>query len=385
MNEIELTEELSYDFKNEKKRYFQVDLLKSLMIFLVILDHTVAYANLYGEGFELWERIAIPMFLIIMGFNMGHSFMREGDKSLRELYSWNYFKKKFWRYVYPYIILYVVGTIFGFILYGAAFPDTFNENWFLEYIIFQKTLLEGPGNWFIPVLFQSIIIMPLIYKAFSKWPNLSLILCFIIEFFMHLTLFFIFGEITTLAELLREQNFRYNILLYLSAIGMGMWFSKNHDLFNKKNYFVWILFPISLLYMIAWDFFDFRLAIDGAEIVRGGYNYLTFIYSAFLFLVAMKLISKSPKRKITKFFTKISNATFHIYLTQDIYFIISYVIYDPIWQGNPVLANIFGIQSNDFFVNACMLILNWIICISCGVLWWYVDYKLIKYRLSKKT
>jgi len=84
MDEIELTEELPYDFKEEKKKYFQVDLLKSLMIFLVILDHTVAYANLYGKGFELWERIAIPMFLIIMGFNMGrHRTMRQSPDHCR--------------------------------------------------------------------------------------------------------------------------------------------------------------------------------------------------------------------------------------------------------------------------------------------------------------
>ncbi|NVM35631.1 MAG: acyltransferase [Candidatus Lokiarchaeota archaeon] len=385
MNEREITLEESHELKEEGNRFFQVDLLKSFMIILVILDHTIAYAGLYGKGFELWERISIPMFLVIMGFNMGKSFSREGDKSLRELYSWSYFKKKFWRYLYPYLILYIVGTIFGFILYGAAFPDTFKENWFLEYIVFQKSLLEGPGNWFIPVLFQSIIIMPLLYKAFSKWPKLSLILCFVIEFFMHLTLFFIFGEITSLAELLRELNFRYNILLYLSAIGMGIWFSKNHDLFNKKNIFVWILFPFSLIYMIAWDFFGFRLAIDGAEIVRGDYHYLTFIYSAFLFLIAMRLISQNPKTKIARVFTVISSATFHIYLVQDIYFIISYVIYNPIWQGSPVLANIFGIQSNEFFVNGCLLILNWVICISCGVFWWYVDNKIIRYRLTKKT
>ncbi|MFX0004034.1 MAG: acyltransferase family protein [Candidatus Hodarchaeota archaeon] len=384
MNKKTISSEIS-DSNELSNRYFQVDVLKSIMIFLVVLDHTIAYSNLYGPGFELWERIAIPMFLIIMGFNMGKSFSKLGDKSLRELYSWSYFKKKFWRYVYPYIILYLISTIFGFILYGATFPDTFNENWFLEYIVFQKSLLEGPGNWFIPVLFQSIIIMPLLYKAFTKWPKLSLVLSFLIEFFWHLTIFFVIGEITTIDDLLLELNFRYCILLYISAIGLGMWFSKNQDLFDKKNWFVWIFFPISLTYMIAWDFFRFRLAINGANIVRGDYNYFTYIYSALLFLLALKLIMQNPKSKLAKVFTTISSATFHIYLVQDIYFAISYVLYNSEWLGNPVFANIFGIQSNESLVNTVVLILNWIICISCGVLWWYVDKKLINYWQSKKT
>lgn len=385
MNEIDLTTESSNTHKEEQNRFFQIDVLKAFMILFVIIDHSLAFANLQGKGFELWQRIAIPMFLIIMGFNMGKSFARDGKKSLKELYSWNYFKKKFWRYVYPYIILYLIGTIIGFILLGAAFPGTFNENWFLEYILFQKSLLEGPGNWFIPVLFQSILIMPLIYGAFSKWPKISLILCFIIEFFMHLTIFFIVGAITP-HNILLEANLRYNVLLYLSAIGMGIWFSKNHNILSRKNLFVWILFPIIIVYMITYDFFSFRLAIDGAGIVRGDYNYLTFLYSAFIFLIAMKLIPQNPKAKITKFFSTVSGATFHIYLVQDIYFAISYVLHSAKWiplDGLPV-ANIFGIVTNESYINFLILIVNWFICISCGVLWWYIEKKIRNIRLEKK-
>jgi hypothetical protein len=139
--------------------------------------------------------------------------------------------------------------------------------------------------------------------------------------------------------------------------------------------------------MIAYDFFNFRLAIDGAEIVRGDYNYLTFIYSAFIFLIAMKLISQNSKTKIGKIFSTVSSATFHIYLVQDIYFIISYVIWDPVWStlSTPALANILGIVSDEFFVNTCLVIVNWIICISCGVFWWYIDSKIIRSRLAKKN
>jgi len=383
MNEKELIADVSDNLTVNNTRFFQVDLLKFFMILLVILDHSLAYTNLRGDGLVLWERIAIPMFFVIMGFNISNSFSKEGCKTLRDLYSWNYFKKKFWRYFYPYIILYIVSTSFGFIFYGAAFPDTFKENWFLEYIIFQKTLLEGPGNWFIPVLFQSIIFIPLVYRAFTKWPKLSLVMCFVIEFLMQLTIFFVFGEITSIEEFLREINFRYNILLYLSAIGMGMWFSKNHDLFSKKNLFMWILFPISLTYIIAYDFFDFRFVFDGATLMRGDYHMLTFIYSAFLFLLVMKLISQNPNTRKKRVINILSSATFHIYLTQDIYFSISYVLHNSMWLSG-TLPNILGIASNEFSINFGLLIINWIICLSCGIFWWFIDYKLIKYRKLKK-
>ncbi|MFX0005105.1 MAG: acyltransferase family protein [Promethearchaeota archaeon] len=383
-NSIEATESNIVTLKEDK--LFQIDLLKALMIGLVIIDHSLVYSNLNGLGFQLWERIAIPVFLIIMGFNMGKSFSKESHLKLKELYSWRYFKKKFWRYVYPYIILYIIGTLIGFILYGLSFPSIFNENWFLEYIIFQKSLLQGPGNWFIPVLFQSIIIMPLLYYSFSKWPKITLILCFIIEFLMHLLVFFVVGNITSPEEILLEANFRNIILLYVSALGMGMWLSKYQGIFTKKNLFVWILFPVSTLYMIAWDFFNFRLAINGASILRGDYNSLTFLYSAFIFLLFLNFIPETANQKVAKTFKIIGRSTFHIFLVQDLYFTISYIIHETIWGsiGGITIVNIIGVATENLFINFSLLILNWTICISCGVVWWYTDKKIIQLRLEKK-
>jgi len=208
-------------------------------------------------------------------------------------------------------------------------------------------------------------------------------MCFVIEFLMHLTKFFVVGEITSYEEYLMEINFYQIILLYLSAIGLGMWFSKNHELFSKKNLFIWILFPISLTFIIAYGFFDFRFVFDGATFMRGDYHMLTFIYSAFLFLVVIKIISQNPNTRIKKVISILSSATFHIYLTQDIYFSISYFLHNSKWL-NGTLPNILGIASNEFFINFGLLIINWIICLSCGIFWWYVDYKLIKYRKLKK-
>ena len=361
--------------KKDTKNFFQVDFLKTFMIAFVIIDHAFGYTMIGGIGFELWERMAIPVFLIIMGFNMGNSFAKKGDVSLKELYSWNYFKTKLWLFVFPYFIFYIVSTTIGFILYGANFPDTFSENWFLEYVVYQKSLLEGPGNWFIPIVFQSILVLPLIYKLFSKLPKATLILCFIIEISMHLFLFFYMGELVTIDDWLRELYFRYIILLYLSAIGMGFWFSRDHDLFSRKNLFAWMLFPISLIYMIAWDFFGFRLAIDGSGIVRGDYNYLTFIYSAFIFLIILKIIPQNPKKKISKIFTTIGRSTFHIYLVQDIFYIVLYINFISIWTapGFSGIVNILGIAADDILTTVGLLILNWVVCISCGVIWWYVE------------
>jgi len=367
------------DIKKDTTNFFQIDFLKTFMIAFVIIDHSVIRVLLWEAGAELWERMSIPVFLVVLGFNMGNSFARKGEQSLKELYSWKYFKKKFWRFIFPYIILYIVSTIAGFIIYEDNFTDGFKENWILEYIIFQKQLFEGPGNWFIPILFQSIFLLPLLYKVFSILPRLSLILCFLIEICMHLFVFFYVGEITSMEDWMTEINFRYIILLYISALGMGFWFSKDHNLFSKKNLFLWILFPISVIYMVAWQFFDFRLEIDGSGIVRGDYHYITFIYAAFIILVVMKLLPKNPKNKVSKIFTTIGRSSFHIYLVQDIYFAITYSLHG---YGVKTVENIFDISSGDPFLNLLLLIFNWAICISAGVFWLYVENTIRKVRMK---
>ncbi|NVM45906.1 MAG: acyltransferase [Candidatus Lokiarchaeota archaeon] len=377
MNEIDNVIEIQdIKIKEDSSSFFQVDFLKTFMIAFVIIDHSLLHSLIRGTGTELWERMSIPVFLILLGFNMGNSFARRGDQYLSELYSWSYFKRKFWRFVFPYIILYIVSTTAGFIIYEENFTDTFRENWFLEYIVYQKSLLEGPGNWFIPILFQSILLLPLMYKLFSILPRFSLILSFLIEICFHLFVFAYVGEIT-IENIFTELNFRYIILLYISAIGMGFWFSKDHDLFSKKNLFVWILFPISVIYMVAWEFFGFRLEVDGSGIVRGDYNYFTFIYSAFIILIVMKVIPKNPKNKVLKIFTVIGRSTFHIYLVQDVYFAITYSLYG---MGEKIVDNIFGISFEEPILNLLLLCLNWLICISAGVFWWYIENTIRKAR-----
>jgi len=73
------TEILKVNSEKEKKHasFFQVDVLKTIMIFLVIFDHTIPWDIKDHLGVALWERISIPVFLVIMGFNMGLSFQKK--------------------------------------------------------------------------------------------------------------------------------------------------------------------------------------------------------------------------------------------------------------------------------------------------------------------
>ena len=81
MKENNLNIEKTLRKEEHEGHYFQVDLLKAFMIAFVVLDHALGYTNKWGMGLELWERLSIPIFLIILGFNMGNSFKRANQNT----------------------------------------------------------------------------------------------------------------------------------------------------------------------------------------------------------------------------------------------------------------------------------------------------------------
>jgi hypothetical protein len=348
-------------------QYFQIDFLKAAMIFLVIFDHMVAWVIKSEIGVTLWERISIPVFLVLMGFNMGNSFQKKGLTTLKELYSWSYFKSKILRYIVPFLVLYGFSTLIGLILYQFNVRFMYYGQYYPQHGLIQLFTgilpFWGPGNWFIPVILGSIIILPLIYWAFTKKPVLSLILCFVVEIALQLTVFFFINEITSWKEVHIIGLFMNSFPFYLSAIGLGLWFSFNRKVFSKRNLFIWILFPISLTYIILFQFFGLRFTIGEVPLLRGDYNFLIFPYSAVLFLLVMRILPHSSNNKISRAISLIGKSTYHILLTQILGYGMIYAL-----RGTHYL-----IGDGFMLLDALNLVYAWILFISFGILWYKID------------
>lgn len=352
------------------RNFFQIDVLKAAMIFLVIFDHFVSW-NIKSEiGVALWERISIPVFLVILGFNSGYSFRIHGQLTLRELYSWKYFKNKIERYIIPFLILYAVSTFIGLFMYGFDFEAMYFSYYSPEEGIIKLILLYlpfwGPGNWFIPVLISSIFVIPLIYWGFTKRPVISLILTFVIEIVIRVFIFFIIGEsFTSWGEANIYSLISHNVLYRLSAVGLGIWFSQGFNLQKKRNLFMWILFPLSLVYLVFYQFFDFRLQFEGIAMIRGDYNLLVFPYSAFLVLLALKFLPNTSNAKFSKSISLIGKSTYHILLTQ----ILGYATMTAWWGTH------YGMGMPFDAFDLLDLALLWLLFIWFGIMWYKIDHQ----------
>ena len=208
------------------------------------------------------------------------------------------------------------------------------------------------------------------------WKILSLILCYVVELFLRFAIFFRYSPSFSSWEayygFIYTLGFFYTTPFFmLSAIGLGMWFSKKPNLFAKQNLFMWILFPLSLYYIIQFQFFDFRLDF----LLGSDYTLFVFPYSAFLVLLGIKLLPKRWDNWFAKAISTISKSTYHILLTQILYFAVAYSIY-----GDHYGVSIFGITTGYDLTIYGYLIINWVICIPCGVFWHFIDEKLLKYN-----
>lgn len=337
--------EISTKLKIQQSDFFQIDFMKCFMMVLVILDHATTHSYMLQFYSPLWQRIAIPLFLVIMGFNMGVSFKRKGfdNKSLKEMYSKKYFKSKLQRYIIPYVVIYLAMTATYFIVANLRIPTISNYPYDAQVKVYLGyPLWWGPGLFFIPVIFTSILIFPLLYKAFSKHAFLTVAATFAIEISMQIVLYVLYHNVNLWPLRLPSRNFFTNhVLFFFSAIGMGLWLSKSkdHTKISWRSILILCLLPMSWIYISVYAVQSLGAAREIFNLVwlEGDYNFMAFPYSAFIFIMGMVLLPSNPQNKlfskICNFIRRISKSTYHILLFQIFYFSFAYNFYFNIYVG----------------------------------------------------
>lgn len=139
------------------KRYDQIDALKGIAIFLVVLGHSIIvypinlHENVICDFIFRWlSSVHMPLFFLISGFCF----------SFRNNYK-EYIWKKVKRLVVPYIVFSAIDILSRFLL-----PGLVNGKSSIEESLY-KVLAYGGEYWFLYTLFLIFLIYPLIYR-FAK-------------------------------------------------------------------------------------------------------------------------------------------------------------------------------------------------------------------------
>ena len=349
-----------------RERYTQIDLMKAAAILLVILDHTITHSVRTTVFPYFWELTSVPLFMVIMGFNMANSLRADSKNPLRESYSREYLRKKTNRYLVPFLYVYAVGLALS-LLSGLLNVELVSSLGVLPF--------WGPGMWFLPIVLTAVFVLPALYRVFLWKPKLTVAACFLTDLAQYLAMYILFPGWPTDAWL--ESAVRFvlfcSVTIYLFPISLGFWFSQNHGLRDRHNYFVYMAFFLSLSYLLAYEFFGFRLFFIpdvGAE-----YNPMVIPYSAFLFLLGMRFLPTKGGRKTTRALATTGKASYHILNVQNLYFSTEYALF-------PFLLTV-GLADNAllylplFAVNAAS-------CSLLGAVWFMLDSSRKQLRANKQ-
>jgi hypothetical protein len=367
----------------------QIDLLKGLAIMVVVVGHIVSYQVITNSQtvvskqnvemsvilnilFDLINQIninnfynifthwitysalitqqVIPIFIIIMSFNLSLALQRRTYSTLKQYYSLIEMKKKFRRYFIPYIFIFLISLIFGLIFYLMKNRQIL----YLNFRLFMGYLpINGPGNYFIALILQMILFFPLLFIFYKYNRNICLIVGFLLAF---------------LCEIF--NNFGINGIWYYDSlvrffphIILGIWISDLYLASQLKNKYFLIFGIFSGFYLIFISQFEngylegFRFFPDTAI-----QNLLASGWSALILIIGL-LYLPQVNNFITKPMAIIGKASYHIFLIQIVYF---------------GLFGAFGLKFHSFFdlfsINNIIYVgISFSLVILCGIGFYFFD------------
>ena len=288
--DIPISTQINFDFIN----------LISINFIYNIFTHWITYSALSTQQ-------VIPIFIIIMSFNLSLAFHRRGYSELKKFYSLAEMKKKFRRYFLPYILIFFISLILGLVF----FIITNRQILFFNFRLLMGYLpINGPGAYFIPLILQMVLFFPLLYIFYNYNRNLCLIVGFFLAFLCEIVNHFGMNGIWYSDSLVR----------FFPHIILGIWISNLYLASHLKNKY-FILFGIfSGFYLMFISQFE-----NG---VLGGIHFYPYTASQNLFgcgwsaliLIIGLLYLPEVKNFITKPVAIIGKASYHIFLIQIVYF-----------------------------------------------------------------
>lgn len=248
--------------------------------------------------------------MVVMGLNTGFSSSAK-QQQLKELYTRQYFQKRASRILLPFFIAFLASLLIGFVWLALTGINKFTFN---AYSLIGLLPVTGKGNYFITLLLQSILFLPIIGYGFAHRASLVVVLLVVLE-----VLFLLASKWLFISD---KEIYLYNAAFprYFSAIALGLALSKIVP--NKVKLKEFLLLVILA---IAACFFLYQLVYSNKLI---GYfrpewqiqTVLTFGYAALLVYVCFWLLHNQSKNLTLRFFSVLGKASYHIFLAQVIYF-----------------------------------------------------------------
>ena len=228
---------------------------------------------------------------------------------------------------------------------------------------------------------------------FEHRPVMTIGLCFLSELLFQSFLWFLYPAASTAIDWFIITAIRANILFFLPAVGLGMWFSKGYEINSKRNRFIFPYLVFSVFFM-----FDYATGVvrtlpnEIGQIMStiqlffvGDYTLLFYGYAAFLFVVAMLTIPQTATGSLQKFIQRIGKSTYHILLFQIFWMSIVY------WTVAPSAAIEHRLPTGEELGWSTPLLfipyylLNLAVSFTGGMIWYELEKRVLHRRRSSDS
>lgn len=285
-----------------------IDLIKGIAIVSVICLHTFSVGTLreIGAHFHIWQ--AVPVFLFLMGLNAASSLGRRGGGTLRGLYSSDYLAARFDRVFVPFLIAFIITLVLALLTHMAHSSGAK----LVGDAIVGLFPIDGPGNYFVTLLFEFVVAFPLVFWGLRRWPLGTLLLCLALN-----------GAFEALAH--RLGFFKTNpyadascLLRFLFLVALGGFCAGIPAKRALLSPWLWGGGLLSVAYLALVEVNSSALTIaDGSQ---PGSNLLSAVYPACLVLLGIAFLPAVAERGVARLGAVLGRASYHIFLVQIAWF-----------------------------------------------------------------
>lgn len=282
-----------------KKHIYLIDYLKALSIIMVIITH-YAWKDKINAWFLFGINMAVPVFMLISGYNFSASGTRKAEGRLKKMYDRKILLPKVVRFTLPFIFIFIFEIVLK-IIQG-------NEYSLTDILIRFCRGGYGPGSYYYPIMIQLLLIFPLIYFLVAKLNWFGVLVAAQVNFIYEVVIHTLGVDVSDYRLLI----FRYTFYI---ALGCYLFF------FTKKQIPMWILLLMVALgsgYLIAVYYEGYKPQL---------FTYWTrtcmitalYIFPIIYILFHYYLDVKIPG-KIGELLAEIGKASYHIFLVQMVYY-----------------------------------------------------------------
>ena len=289
--------------ENEKKstRIEFLDYMKAVCVIMVIITH-YDWNDKTSPFFTMLINMAVPVFMIISGYNFAMSNQKKADGNLKKMYAWKMIKPKLIRFLVPFFTVCVIEIILLMEEQKHINPPR----------IFLLGAY-GPGSYYVPIMIQLLIIFPIIYKLVEKNAIMGLWLSAIAN---------LIYEIAIKCLQIDKYYYRLSIGRYLLLIAFGCYLYLHPEHRMTKKQLIG-MFAAGMLYIVTvlwldWDSIIFDYWTPTAMPI-------TFYIVPIVILLFRKFYHSKLPGKAGKLLTCIGQASYHIFWCRWFIIILSWV------------------------------------------------------------